>query len=183
MSQREHHRPSYLGRKGWTCEERMKSLSAHLMLRGCCFSTLFLLPSTRQGMCCHFTFQERELNLDPDSSQTFLFQWAFSAVQFKKTLIIPQGTILLWSWQAHKITIHKLREQYNKHNTTNKSLTLTIWLKQLKYHTQQLKKIPHTHTVAHTMAQSNTHTCLVTDFVLLCFGVIVTFPWRVMCKQ
>ena len=26
----------------------------------------------------------------------------------KKTLIIPQGAILLWSWRARKIIIHKL---------------------------------------------------------------------------
>ena len=38
-----------------------------------------------------------------------------------KTLIIPQG--MLWSWRArkkHQNNNIKLREQYNKHNTTNK---------------------------------------------------------------
>ena len=45
-----------------------------------------------------------------------------TSVQFNsKTLIIPQGAILLWSWRAHKKYV-KLREQYNK----QKSLTLTI---------------------------------------------------------
>ena len=44
----------------------------------------------------------------------------FSIFQFK-TLIIPQGAILLWSWRARKKYI-KLREQYNK----RKSLTLTV---------------------------------------------------------
>ena len=38
-----------------------------------------------------------------------------------KTLIIPQGAVLLWSWRAHKKYI-KLREQYNK----QKSLALTV---------------------------------------------------------
>ena len=38
-----------------------------------------------------------------------------------KTLIIPQGAVLLWSWWAHKKYI-KLRKQYNK----QKSLTLTV---------------------------------------------------------
>ena len=44
----------------------------------------------------------------------------FSSI--KKTLIIPQGAILLWSWRARKKINEyiKLREQYNKHNTTNK---------------------------------------------------------------
>ena len=41
----------------------------------------------------------------------------FNSIQFKKFLIIPQGAILLWSWRARK---KKLREQYNKHNITNK---------------------------------------------------------------
>ena len=57
-----------------------------------------------------------------------------NSIQFNsKTLIIPQGAILLWSWRALKNkntqqnthTRIKLREQYNKHNTTNKE-TLTI---------------------------------------------------------
>ena len=37
--------------------------------------------------------------------------WFLNSIQ--KTLIIPQGAILLWSWRAHKKYI-KLREQYNK---------------------------------------------------------------------
>ena len=47
-----------------------------------------------------------------------------NTISIQKTLIIPQGAILLWSWRARKkIYLKKyikLREQYNKHNTTNK---------------------------------------------------------------
>ena len=54
----------------------------------------------------------------------FVFYFVFEMqVQFnsiQKTLIIPQGAILLWSWQARKNNSIELREQYNKHNTTNK---------------------------------------------------------------
>ena len=43
---------------------------------------------------------------------------AYSLIQFSsKTLIIPQGAILLWSWRAHKKYI-KLREKYNKQKNT-----------------------------------------------------------------
>ena len=40
------------------------------------------------------------------------------SIQFKN-FNHPQGAILLWSWRARKKYI-KLREKYNKHNTTNK---------------------------------------------------------------
>ena len=54
----------------------------------------------------------------------------FSSVQFssvQKTLIIPQGTMLLWSWRACKIIIHKVERtiQQTQHHH-QKSLTLTI---------------------------------------------------------
>jgi len=46
-----------------------------------------------------------------------------SCLQFnsiKKTLIIPQGAILLWSWRAHK-KIKKIQKihEVKKNNTTN----------------------------------------------------------------
>ena len=56
-----------------------------------------------------------------------------TVTQFKKTLIIPQGAILLWSWRAHKKYI-KLREQYNNNNKKsyfNRSIVINIeqlWL-------------------------------------------------------
>ena len=55
-----------------------------------------------------------------------------------KTLIIPQGAILLWPWWAHKKYI-KLREQYNK----QKSLTLTVVinLEQLWLHHKIVMKL------------------------------------------
>ena len=39
-------------------------------------------------------------------------------IQIKKTVIIPQGAILLWSWRAPKITIHKGKRtiQQTKHH-------------------------------------------------------------------
>ena len=58
------------------------------------------------------------------------------SIQFNsKTLNIPQGAILLWSCRARKTQKQKtktknshikLREQYDKHNTTNKESYLTI---------------------------------------------------------
>ena len=49
----------------------------------------------------------------------------FNSIQ--KTLIIPQGVILLWSWRARKIIIHKVKRtiQQTQHHQ-QKSLTLTI---------------------------------------------------------
>ena len=58
-------------------------------------------------------------------AKTITFFFFFSlfpgdSLKFKKTLIIPQGAVLLWSWLARKKKESiKLREQYNKHNTTN----------------------------------------------------------------
>ena len=51
----------------------------------------------------------------------------FSSVQFKKTVIIPQGAILLWSWWTGKIIIHKVKKtiQQTQHHQ-QKNLTLTI---------------------------------------------------------
>ena len=48
-------------------------------------------------------------------------------IQIQKTLIIPQGAILLWSWRARKIMIHKVKRtiQQTQHHQ-QKSLTLTI---------------------------------------------------------
>ena len=46
-----------------------------------------------------------------------------SVSSIQKTLIISQGAILMWSWWACKNKFKKyikFREQYNKHNTTNK---------------------------------------------------------------
>ena len=56
----------------------------------------------------------------------------FNSIQFNsKTLKIPQGAILLWSWRAHKKYI-KLREQYNKQKSYfNHSIVINIeqlWL-------------------------------------------------------
>ena len=48
--------------------------------------------------------------------QQKLFQ--FNSNSIKKTLIIPQGAILLWSWRAHKKQ-HKVKRTL-QHNTTNK---------------------------------------------------------------
>ena len=53
-----------------------------------------------------------------------------SSIQFnsiKKTLIIPQGAILLWSWRVRKITIQKVKRtiQQTQHHQ-QKSLNLTI---------------------------------------------------------
>ena len=48
----------------------------------------------------------------------------FNSIQ--KNLIIPQGAILLWSWQAHKKYI-KLRKQYNKQKSYfNRSIVINI---------------------------------------------------------
>ena len=48
----------------------------------------------------------------------------FSSVQI--TLIIPQGAILLWSWRARKIIIHKVKRTIQQTQHQQKSLTLTI---------------------------------------------------------
>ena len=57
-------------------------------------------------------------------------QAAFDSVQFNsKTLIIPQGAILLLSWRARKIIIHKVKKTITIQQTQHhqqKSLTLTI---------------------------------------------------------
>ena len=63
----------------------------------------------------------------PTTQTVATLQFHYSIHFFFFTLIIPHGAILLWSWWARKIIIHKLGEQYNKYNTTNKtSKVLTI---------------------------------------------------------
>ena len=62
---------------------------------------------------------------------------------------MPQGAILLWSWRAHKKiqknTHIKLREQYNKHNTSNKESyfnhSIVINIEQLKLHHKKVMKL------------------------------------------
>ena len=52
----------------------------------------------------------------------------FSSVQFNsKTLIIPQGAILLWLWRAHK-KIHKVKRtiQQTKESYFNRSIVVNI---------------------------------------------------------
>ena len=41
---------------------------------------------------------------------------------------MPQGAILLWSWRARKIIIHKVKRtiQQTQHHHQQKGLTLTI---------------------------------------------------------
>ena len=73
----------------------------------CCQGHGMAWPVLADGMNCVTTVNSVQFN---------------SSIQ--KTLIIPHGAILLWLWRARKIIIHKLREQYNKHNTTNKRVLL-----------------------------------------------------------
>ena len=48
-------------------------------------------------------------------------------IQIKKTLIIPQGATLLWSWQARKMLLHKVKRTIRQtQHHQKKSLTLTI---------------------------------------------------------
>ena len=56
-----------------------------------------------------------------------LFVCLFQFSSIKKTLIIPHGAVLLWSWRARKIIMHKVKRtiQQTQHHP-RKSLTLTI---------------------------------------------------------
>ena len=89
----------------------------------------------------------------------------FSSI--KKTLIIPQGAILLWSWRACKIIIHKVeRTIQQKQHHQQKSLTLTIvidtelWhhhkiVMNLRLHTCKTVKV--SHTAIKTISHTHTH--------------------------
>ena len=41
----------------------------------------------------------------------------------KKTVIIPQGAILLWSWRARKIIIHKVKTENHDGHLTESTFT------------------------------------------------------------
>ena len=75
----------------------------------------------------HQNHQFRNLQLKSEFDHICVFPYAYAPLTFnsiQKYLIFPQGAILLWSWRARKIIIHKLKEQYNKHNTINKRVLL-----------------------------------------------------------
>ena len=73
--------------------------------------------------------QTNKQNNNTNNQKTALLQRLVlsSSIHLKKTLIIPQGAILLWSWRARKIIIHKVKRtiQQTQHHQ-QKSLTLTI---------------------------------------------------------
>jgi len=70
--------------------------------------------------------------------QQKLFQ--FNSNSIKKTLIIPQGAILLWSWRAHKKQ-HKVKRTL-QHTTTNKrDFSKVVNIEQLRLHHKRIMKL------------------------------------------
>ena len=102
-----------------TCLREATCAAPRMMLSG--RGVNFLAEAGRRGTLPSdpdFAFHGSLLSLLSGSNKEFN--------SIKKTLIIPQGAILLWSWRAHKIIIHKVKRtiQQTQHHQ-QKSLTLT----------------------------------------------------------
>ena len=89
-----------------------------------CFPRESLLPLGRATLTLRHLLKTLQETFPTAVFSVSLVRHQFNSIQ--KTLIIPQGAILLWSWRARKKQQHKVKRtiQQTQHHQ-QKSLTLT----------------------------------------------------------